>query len=133
MNKYFDFIPQQPVLYAILTQLRENELLKCLLNVTIYLGTINQPELYIAELKKLYNVQDDNPYTREQTIVQANLILNATGRKKDRRKINSLYRRQQLRLQSQASNLMLSEQNVSFATHRIYRLDEACVATYFFT
>jgi hypothetical protein len=116
IDKYLDIIPQQPVLYAILVQLREDELLQCLFNVSIYLGTIDTPDVFIAELKQLYNHQGGNPQTQELMTMQQSSILAGPMSKKDRRKINTMIQKQQLQSQTQASNIELDGQNVSFAT-----------------
>ncbi len=102
VEKYLDFIPQQPALYAVLTQLRDDELLRCLFNVSIYLGTIDKPEVFIAELKKLYDQQGT-------MMIQQPPILSGKMSKKDQRKMNAMLQRRILELQS--SNL--DEQNVS--------------------
>jgi hypothetical protein len=53
-------IPQQKSVRDILIKMRNDELLRCLLNVSIYLGTIDKPDKFIAELQKLYQHPTDN-------------------------------------------------------------------------
>jgi hypothetical protein len=118
VDKYLDFVPQQAALYAVLVQLREDELLRCLFNVSIYLGTIDQPEVFLAELKQLYGRQEKNPLTQGSMTTQQLPILNTKMSKKDRKKMNAMILQQQLQPQAQAqlSNIELNGQNVSFAT-----------------
>jgi hypothetical protein len=116
VEKYLDVLPQQPALYALLVQLRQDELLRCLFNVSIYLGTIDKPEVFIAELKQLYDRQERNPQILGSMTTQQLPILNQQISKKDRRKMNAMIQQQQLQSQTQLSNIDPNEQNVSFAT-----------------
>lgn len=50
-------VPEQKAILEILTKIRNNEILRCLLNVSIYLGTIEKPEKFMIEFKKLYQPQ----------------------------------------------------------------------------
>jgi hypothetical protein len=50
-------VPQQKSVRDILMKMRNDELLRCLLNISIYLGTIDQPEKFIVELQKLNQKQ----------------------------------------------------------------------------
>jgi hypothetical protein len=111
VEKFLDIVPQQPILYAILVQLREDELLRCLFNISIYLGTIDKPEVFIAELKELYERQEKNP----QITMQQLSILNGNFSKKDLKKMNAMIQQQQQQqqLQAQPSNIEFNEQNVS--------------------
>jgi hypothetical protein len=111
VEERLDFIPQQPVLYAVFALLRDDELLRCLLNVSIYLGTIDKPEVFIAELKQLYGHQESTAYIPGLIVAQQQITSCETMSKKDRKKINAMIQQQQLQLQS--SNI--AEQNVSFA------------------
>ena len=52
-------LPQQKSVRDTLMKIRNDELLRCLLNVSIYLGTIDKPEKFIAELQKLNQTQAD--------------------------------------------------------------------------
>ncbi len=52
-------VSQQKSVRDTLIKIRNDELLRCLLNVSIYLGTIDQPEKFIAELQKLNQNQGD--------------------------------------------------------------------------
>ncbi|CAF0986825.1 unnamed protein product [Adineta steineri] len=54
IEKYFHWLPHQSATYAALVLLRENELLRFLLNLSIYLGTIEDTETLRIELKKLH-------------------------------------------------------------------------------
>lgn len=116
VDKYLDFVPQQAALYAVLVQLREDELLRCLFNVSIYLGTIDQPEVFLAELKQLYGRQEKNPLTQGSMTTQQLPILNTKMSKKDRKKMNAMILQQQSQPQTQLSNTEFNGQNVSFAT-----------------
>jgi len=116
VEKYLDVLPQQPALYALLVQLRQDELLRCLFNVSIYLGTIDKPEVFIAELKQLYDRQERNPQILGSMTTQQLPILNQQISKKDRRKMNAMIQQQQLQSQTQLSNIDPNEKNVSFAT-----------------
>ena len=42
VTQYMECVPEQSTLYVILTQIRDNELIQCLLNLSIYLGTIEK-------------------------------------------------------------------------------------------
>lgn len=112
VDKYLDIIPEQPALYAILIQLREDELLQCLFNIAIYLGTIDKPEVFIEELKQLYNHQVKNPQKQGSVTMQKLPILSENLSKKDRKKLNAMI--QQREAQAQSSNIESNEQNVSF-------------------
>ena len=46
-------VAQQKTVRDTLIKIRNDALLRCLLNVSIYLGTIDKPEKFIAELNKL--------------------------------------------------------------------------------
>ena len=111
VDKYLDFMPEQPVLYGTLVQFRENELLRCLLNVSIYLGTIEKPETFIIELRRLCDYQERVFRDQEATTRQQQSILDGIKRKKDRRKVNAMMEKQQL--QSQCSILPLNGRTVS--------------------
>jgi hypothetical protein len=115
VDKYLDFIPQQPVLYAALIQLRDNELIRCLFNVSIYLGTIEKPEVIIAELKKLYGYQESMPQHAKETMMQQQLLIsNDKISQKDRRKLNAMMQQKQQQ-QTQSAGIPFDDQNVSFA------------------
>jgi hypothetical protein len=114
VEKYLDFIPQQPALYAVLVQLRDDELMRCLLNMSIYIGTIDKPEVFIDELKKLYVHQDGIPHTQATMTMQQLPVLNQNMSKKDRKKMQAMIQQQQL-LTSQPSQILLDGQNVSFS------------------
>ncbi|CAF4504281.1 unnamed protein product [Rotaria sp. Silwood2] len=114
VDKYLNFIPEQSIVFAILTQLRDDELLQCLFNISIYLGTIDKPEIFIAELKKLYGHQEKILPTRETMMMQQLSIMTETMSKKDRRIVNRMIQQQQPQLK--CSNISADEQIVSFAT-----------------
>jgi hemerythrin len=74
------------------------------------LGTIDKPEVFIAELKELYERQEKNP----QIMTQQLSILNGNFSKKDLKKMNAMIQQQQQQqLQAQPSNIEFNEQNVS--------------------
>ncbi len=52
-------VPEQKSVRDILVKIRNDELLRCLLNISIYLGTLDEPEHFIAELKKFNQNQAD--------------------------------------------------------------------------
>jgi len=116
VDKYLDIVPRQAALYAVLVQFRDDELLRCLLNVSIYLGTINQPEVFIAELKQLYDQQGRNPSTQGSMTTPQLPILNKKMSKKDLKKMNAMILQQQSQSQVPSSNMEFDGQNVSFAT-----------------
>lgn len=57
VEKYLSFIPEQSFVYVTLIHLRQNELLQSLLNISIYLGTIEAPGAFIAELERICHPQ----------------------------------------------------------------------------
>jgi hypothetical protein len=120
VDKYMDIVPQQAAYYAVLVQIRDDELLRCLLNISIYLGTIDKPEVFIAELKQLYGHQEKTPQIQTLMTTQQLPILNGKMSKKDRKKMNAMIQQQQQQLQSQpdSSNVELNQQNVSLITLR---------------
>ncbi|CAF3761406.1 unnamed protein product [Adineta steineri] len=116
VENYLDFIPQQTTLYATLVQFRENELLRCLLNISIYLGTIEKPEVFIAELKKLLNYQEKIPLTQTTMPMQSRSILNEIFSKKDRKKMQAMIQQQQLSSTSQPSQISSDDLNLTTNT-----------------
>ncbi len=57
VEKYLSFIPEQSFVYVTLIHLRQNELLQSLLNISIYLATIQTPGVFIPELEKICHPQ----------------------------------------------------------------------------
>lgn len=57
VEKYLSFAPEQSYVYVTLIHLRQNELLQSLLNISIYLGTIETPDVFIAELERICHPQ----------------------------------------------------------------------------
>lgn len=53
-------VSQQKSVRDTLIKIRNDELLRCLLNISIYLGTIDKPEKFMAELQKFNQNQGDN-------------------------------------------------------------------------
>ncbi|CAF0785186.1 unnamed protein product, partial [Didymodactylos carnosus] len=53
-------VPEQKTVRAILVKIGNDSLLQCLLNLSIYLGTIDKPDRFITELQKLYQSQTAN-------------------------------------------------------------------------
>ncbi|CAF4615042.1 unnamed protein product [Rotaria magnacalcarata] len=68
VEKYLSFIPEQTFTYATLIHLRQNELLQWLLNISIYLGSIQKPETFVAELQRILGHQ--NHHARQQILTQ---------------------------------------------------------------
>lgn len=68
VEKYLSFIPEQTLVYATLIHLRQNELLQLLLNISIYLGSIQKPETFIDELLKIIRTQNEG--TRQHTMTE---------------------------------------------------------------
>ncbi|CAM4933155.1 unnamed protein product [Rotaria socialis] len=56
VEKYLT-VPEQKNILDIMIKIRNDELLRCLLNVSIYLGTIDKPDKFLADLQKLYQSQ----------------------------------------------------------------------------
>jgi hypothetical protein len=52
-------VSEQKSVRDILVKIRNDELLRCLLNISIYLGTLDESDQFIAELKKLNQNQTD--------------------------------------------------------------------------
>ncbi|CAF1112321.1 unnamed protein product [Rotaria sordida] len=69
IEKYLLFIPEQSLAYYTLIQLRQNELLQWLLNISIYLGSFERPDLFAVELDKICRHQSD--HLRLQTLMIA--------------------------------------------------------------
>ena len=74
------------------------------------MGTIDKPEVFLAELKELYRRRENNP----QKTSEQRSIINATVSKKNRKKINAMLQRQaQQESQVESSNVELDDQDVS--------------------
>ena len=110
IEKHLDIVPEQMVLYTILCQFREDELFQCLFNISIYLGTIDQPETLIAELKEIYA----NGQTNSQITTDELLNSGAKLAKKERRKINSMIEQKNLQSPTTTSNVAIDEEEASF-------------------
>lgn len=95
VEKYFHILPYQSLTYGTLLLLKNNDLLQCLLNLSIFLGTIEEPEALKEQLKKFY--VDVGP---SQTLQQFEFLMEThrefTGKKKlqeiskNRKKIKAL-------------------------------------------
>jgi len=107
VEKYMDVIPEQPTIYAILAQLRENELLRCLFNLCIYLSKLDEPEDYVQELKKLYQERAENA-PASTAIDQIPAPFQRLS-KRHQKKLNSMLASQQPSLKTEST-----EQTVSF-------------------
>jgi hypothetical protein len=94
-------VSQQKSVRDTLMKIRNDELLRCLLNVSIYLGTIDKPEKFIAELQKFNQNQGDK--TGRQNSVSTSHSLEST---------KSMDNNNQKRMQQYMSNM----QNVSLLT-----------------
>lgn len=68
IEKYLSFVPEQSFVYATLIHLRQSELLQWLLNISIYLGTIEKPDVLFPELERIFHYW--NIHSREQTLIQ---------------------------------------------------------------
>ncbi|CAF3404047.1 unnamed protein product [Rotaria socialis] len=111
VQKYLNFIPQQPALYTILIQLRDDEMLRCLLNLSIYLGTIEKPEVFIAELKRLIGYQDKIlPMEELMTVPETPITMNKMS-KKDRKKLKAILEQQQLQHSHVSDNEQITTAN----------------------
>lgn len=110
IEKHFDIVPEQMVLYTILCQFREDELFQCLFNISIYLGTIDQPEALIAELKEIYATGQTNSQITTDELLSTGAKLS----KKERRKINSMIEQKSLLSPTSSSNAEIDEEEVSF-------------------
>lgn len=87
VEKHFTIVPEQSILYAALALLRDNELLRYLLNVSIYLGGMEQSEALVAEFKKFY--EEKHP-SQDLSEFEQRLIFEGELSAKDRRKLKSL-------------------------------------------
>jgi hypothetical protein len=105
VEKYLPFISEQPFVYATLIHLRQNELLQWLFNISIYLGTIETPDMFIVELQKIFHYQDG--YVRQQIMMQfyQSLSYNPNINEMEYRRIQAMIQHQQ--------NVLMSSQNVS--------------------
>ncbi len=56
VDKYL-IVAQQKAVRDLLTKIRNDELLRCLLNISIYLGSMNKPEKLLVEFQKLTQSQ----------------------------------------------------------------------------
>ena len=90
IEKFFPIVPQQSILYAVLALLRENELLRYLLNLSIYLGVMEQPETLTAEFNRLY--QEHHP-RQDLADFEQRLVFDGELNNKDRRKMKALMER----------------------------------------
>ncbi|UJR16805.1 hypothetical protein I4U23_003704 [Adineta vaga] len=66
VDKYLT-VPQQKLVRDILMKIRESELLRCLLNISIYLGTIDEPAKFIDEIQKFNRQQVDESGRQNST------------------------------------------------------------------
>ena len=92
VTQYMECVPEQPALYVILTQIRDNELIRCLLNLSIYLGTIEKPEILAAELKRLF---PRDTFPNGSGLSSEEFLQNLNMSQKDRRKLRSMMQQQQ--------------------------------------
>ena len=67
VEKYLSFIPEQSFLYLTLVQFRQNEVLQCLLNISIYLGTIETSALLSTEVKNIFSSQNNSKRQQQMT------------------------------------------------------------------
>ncbi|UJR37109.1 hypothetical protein I4U23_029813 [Adineta vaga] len=116
VHNYLDFIPQQPAVRKALTQLRDNELIRCLFNVSIYLGTLDKPETFIPELKKLYGYQDGIVHPQTITLMEQLPLSNKKMSKKERKKMEAMLQQQQQKLASQSSEIEPNDQHTTIDT-----------------
>ena len=50
-------VPEQKTVRDTLVKIRNDELLRCLLNISIYMGTLERPEKFLSELQQIYQRQ----------------------------------------------------------------------------
>ena len=50
-------VPEQKTVRDILLRIRNDDLLRCLFNISIYMGDIDDPEKFLAELQRIYQRQ----------------------------------------------------------------------------
>ena len=50
-------VPEQKTVRDILIKIRNDDLLRCLFNISIYMGATDHPEKFLAELQKIYRLQ----------------------------------------------------------------------------
>ncbi|CAF2849361.1 unnamed protein product [Rotaria sp. Silwood2] len=67
-------IAQQKAIHDLLIKIRKDDLLRCLLNISIYLGSMDKPEKFIAEFQKL--TQNQNSTSSSQQSSNAKKSLN---------------------------------------------------------
>ncbi|CAF1279749.1 unnamed protein product [Adineta steineri] len=79
-------VTQQKLVRDTLMDIRDNELLRCLLNISIYLGTIDQPEEFIAELKKLIQHQKKESERQDSTALSSSHVTTKSMNSKNQRK-----------------------------------------------
>ncbi|CAF1258977.1 unnamed protein product [Adineta steineri] len=79
-------VTQQKLVRDTLMDIRDNELLRCLLNISIYLGTIDQPEEFIAELKKLNQHQKKESEKQDSTALSSSHVTTKSMNSKNQRK-----------------------------------------------
>ncbi|CAF4753864.1 unnamed protein product [Rotaria socialis] len=98
VEKYLSFIPEQTFTYATLIHLRQNELLQWLLNISIYLGSIQKPETFIAELQRILGHQ--NHHERQQILTQfyQSLPSDPDISERDHQRLEAMIQQQQNRL-----------------------------------
>ncbi|CAF4848454.1 unnamed protein product [Rotaria sp. Silwood1] len=53
-------IAQQKAIHDLLIKIQKDDLLRCLLNISIYLGSMEKPEKFIAEFQRLTQSQNEN-------------------------------------------------------------------------
>lgn len=106
VEKYFNFLPHQSALYALLVTLRTNDLLVYLLNMSIYLGNISSHETIVNEFKKFYR---ENHPRENIPIDDDDLESEGLLTRKERKKLKAMKTRQD----TQLNQIIDDEQNVS--------------------
>jgi hypothetical protein len=105
VEKYLSFIPEQSFVYVTLIQLRQNELLQCLLNISIYLGTIETPDMFNVELERIFRHQSN--HVRQQNMIQFHQSLRFHPN------ISGMHYSQLQAILQQQQNVLIAWQNVS--------------------
>ena len=85
VEKYFHILPHQSLTYGTLVLLKNDELLRCLLNLSIFLGTIEDPEALKEQLKRFY--MDLGP---NQTLQQFEFLMENHREFTDKKKLQQI-------------------------------------------
>jgi hypothetical protein len=105
IEKYLFFMPEQSFAYITLANLRQNNLFQWLLNISIYLGTIETPDEFIAQLERI--TREQNNQLRQQLFMHflPRLQSDTDMSEMDHARIQAMIQQQQ--------NILIASQNVS--------------------